>query len=167
MEHKNETLLELFNRRKKDKENSTRPLPKRIEQRSIPVSELKKDLKDIINFTTKLINGDFKNYKGKGIEPVSFNYSFYYFDDETEEEMEADDFKSGEDFAIYKYDLWDYPGNPREIINDSPTGMHPIDEVIEKINEKVREYVNSKYNNKYDIEICGDWDDGPVCIVII
>ena len=172
MDHKNETLLELFNRRKKDKEKSRKPLPKSIESREIPVSEVKKDLKDIIDFTNKLIKSDYKKFIGKGIILTSFNKSFYedkydYDSDEDEfEDLESDTFKSGYEFTLYRFDLWDYPGNPRHILDES-NGLHPVDDVVTEIFEKVMKYVVDEYKHKYTVDLDGDWDTGSVCLVIV
>lgn len=154
-------IMRIFNKRKNDIENR-KPLPSRVQPREYKVEDVKRDLQDIINFTTKIVKREFKDFDGKGIKIVKFNDSYY-------EEETADAYESGKSFIIFKYDLWDYPSkeNPRTILGDE--GDHPVYKVANDIVGAVEHYIesNSKYKGKYKIECCGDWDDGPYALVLI
>lgn len=159
------SIHDLYNKRKKDKEHRI-PLPKRIESRKYETKEVEKDLKDILNFTNKLIKKDYKEFIGKGISTVTFQKSFY--DDGFIEKDEREEYLNSDDsFTLFEYDLWDYPSkeSPRTIIGDE--GTHIIYKECDKIVKEIRAYVDTKYPRKYDIDCYGDWDNGPYVLVLV
>ena len=159
------SINDLFNKRKNDKERSN-PLPKRIESRKYKSDEVERELKDIINFTNKLIKKDYKTFINKGISLVTFEESFY--DDGIIDKKEVVEFFNSDDsFTLFKYDLWDYPSkeSPRTIIDDE--GTHVIYDECDKIVKELRTYINTKYPKKYDIDYYGDWDSGPYVLVLV
>lgn len=158
-------IMAIFNKRKKDVENS-KPLPKKIQSREYETEEVKRDLRDIINHTTKLMKTDYKDFINKGMSTVAFNYS-YYDDGLVEEDEIGETFESGKSFTIFEYDLWDYPSkeSPRTILGDE--GDHPVYQAANKLVKELKEYIDGKYKNKYKIDCYGDWDNGPYVIILV
>lgn len=152
---------ELEKRKKKDEKknknhNKKEEVPKAVEHDG---NKVRADLNKITIEVKKMMNQpEIKKFVNNGLKLVTGDARYELTD------KDSDVYESGVDeFILIDVDLWDYKGgNPRELMNESPDGWHPVDHAVEKLNNDIRELLKNKFPNFYLAEYGGDWDTGSI-----
>lgn len=141
-------LTEIFRRRKKvvnvkyyDKDKIRRQIPR------------------IQADADKILRTKHKEFFNKGIEKVSKIDLDEHYEYEKYDKNDTGQYRTGSEFPILRWNLFDYPGaNPRKILDDND-GKHPIYDAIDEIKKEMEETVLHKYPD-FEISEEGDWDTG-------
>ena len=150
-------LLEFFGRKKK-------PEPEPIKKKEYDGNNVRADVKKILTEVGKWMRTDsnLKKYNNNGME-VCKNDIYDLCSGSDSEVYLADE----DEFCLINIDLWDYKGgNPRQIIDESPDGWHPIDYAQSYFRSKLEKFLESKYPDFYVAEYGGDWDTGTISIAL-
>lgn len=123
-------------------------------------SKIKSEVAKIIKEVEKMLKNEegIKEYNNNGIEICKGEDIYYACGDDHSK------FIGGVDtFQIAYIDLWDYKGgNPREIMNNSDDGWHPVNHAEEKLRLKIEKFLKEKYPHFYLCDYGGDWDTGGI-----
>ena len=154
---------ELERRKKKDEKKNKKYEKKEPVKRAVEHDgdKVRSDLNKITAEVKKLLNQpEIKKFVNNGLELATGDIRYELVD------KDADIYESGEDiFILINIDLWDYKGgNPRQIMNDSPDGWHPVDHAVAKLNEDIKKLLADKFPNFYLDDYGGDWDTGSISI---
>jgi hypothetical protein len=152
---------ELEKRKKKDEKknknhNKKEEMPKVVEHDG---NKVRADLNKITAEVKKMLNQpEIKKFVNNGLKLVTGDARYELTD------KDSDVYESGVDeFVLIDVDLWDYKGgNPRELINNSPDGWHPVNYAVEKLNNDIEELLKNKFPDFYLAEYGGDWDTGSI-----
>lgn len=133
---------------------------KKTNEKSYEGSKIKSDIDKILKEVEKMLNNEsgVKEFNKNGLEICKGKDVYYACGDDHSE------FIGGVDtFQLVYIDLWDYKGgNPREIMNDSSDGWHPVNHAEEKLRLKIEKFLKEKYPHFYLCDYGGDWDTGGI-----
>ena len=152
----------LFDRFKKKKQTNNEPEYKREEPKKgkeFDGNKIRSDLKKISAEVKKLTNKpEIKKFMNNGLKLIQGNKMFDLTD------PNSDVYESGVDeFVLIDIDLWDCNlGNPREIMQNSADGWHPIDHALEGLRNDISALLKAKFPDFYLCEYGGDWDTGSI-----
>ena len=123
-------------------------------------NKIKSDLSKILKEVERMLKNEagIKEFNDNGLEICKGDDVYQLCGDDHSE------FHGGTDeFCIVRIDLWDYKGgNPREIMNDSDDGWHPVNHAEEKLRLKLEKFLKEKYPHFYVCDYGGDWDTGGI-----
>lgn len=123
-------------------------------------NKIKSDLSKILKEVEKMLKNEagIKEFNDNGLEICKGDDVYQLCGDDHSE------FHGGTDeFCIVRIDLWDYKGgNPREIMNDSDDGWHPVNHAEEKLRLKLEKFLKEKFPHFYVCDYGGDWDTGGI-----
>ena len=123
-------------------------------------NKIKSDLSKILKEVERMLKNEagIKEFNDNGLEICKGDDVYQLCGDDHSE------FHGGADeFCIVRIDLWDYKGgNPREIINDSDDGWHPVNHAEEKLRLKLEKFLKEKFPHFYVCDYSGDWDTGGI-----
>ena len=123
-------------------------------------NKIKSDLSKILKEVERMLKNEagIKEFNDNGLEICKGDDVYQLCGDDHSE------FHGGTDeFCIVRLDLWDYKGgNPREIMNDSDDGWHPVNHAEEKLRLKLEKFLKEKFPHFYVCDYGGDWDTGGI-----
>ena len=123
-------------------------------------NKIKSDISKILKEVEKMLKNEegIKEFNNNGLEICKGDAVYQLCGDDHSE------FHGGTDeFCIVSIDLWDYKGgNPREIMNDSDDGWHPVNHAEEKLRLKLEKFLKEKFPHFYVCDYGGDWDTGGI-----
>ena len=123
-------------------------------------NKIKSDLSKILKEVERMLKNEagIKEFNDNGLEICKGDDVYQLCGDDHSE------FHGGTDeFCIVRIDLWDYKGgNPREIMNDSDDGWHPVNHAEEKLRLKLEKFLKEKFPHFYVCDYGGDWDTGGI-----
>lgn len=123
-------------------------------------NKIKSDLSKILKEVERMLKNEagIKEFNDNGLEICKGDDVYQLCGDDHNE------FHGGTDeFCIVRIDLWDYKGgNPREIMNDSDDGWHPVNHAEEKLRLKLEKFLKEKFPHFYVCDYGGDWDTGGI-----
>ena len=123
-------------------------------------SKIKSDISKILKEVERMLKNEaeIKEFNNNGLEIYKGDDVYQLCGDDHSE------FHGGtDDFCIVRIDLWDYKGgNPREIINNSDDGWHPVHQAAEELRIKLQKFLKEKFPHFYVRDYGGDWDTGGI-----
>lgn len=123
-------------------------------------NKIKSDISKILKEVEKMLKNEagIKEFNNNGLEICKGDDVYQLCGDDHSE------FHGGTDeFCIVCIDLWDYKGgNPREIMNDSDDGWHPVNHAEEKLRLRLEKFLKDKFPHFYVCDYGGDWDTGGI-----
>jgi hypothetical protein len=154
-----EGLFDRFKKKKQINNEPNREEPKKGKE--FDGNKVRSDLKKISAEVKKLTNKpEIKKFMNNGLTLIQGNKMFDLTD------PNSDVYEAGVDeFVLIDIDLWDCNlGNPREIMNNSDDGWHPIDHALEGLRNDISALLKAKFPDFYLCEYGGDWDTGSITI---